>query len=804
MKDRMFPIERVVSHEVRGGCASFVCRAGTLAAVTMEVRVYSERCFRVRIACGPRPGERDSAIVVRSPRERLDVRESEGAVTIDAGEATLTVSLDPWHLSLHDRAGNPVAESIEEDRMLTGDRYAPPSGFTGEADEAGRPWVVRWEPRHVHVSLLLGAQEHLWGCGERFTRLEKSGQRIEIWNSNARGARSGLSYRNVPFYLSSAGYGLYADNTERVTFDFGASSTRSLVVDAESDELDLYLMVGSTPAEILREYAELTGKPRVPPKWALGLWISTCFDRLDRAKVEEEAAKIRELAIPCDVYHFDCFWLRDEHWSDLTWDEERFPNPEEMIATLKERGFKISVWENTYVSIFSEVYREGSERGYFLKNRDGEDYVTNLWLDRQPAMAIIDVTNPDAVAWYKERHRRLLRMGVDTFKTDFGEEIPPDAVYAGGQDGKAMHNLYSMLYQGAVFEVVEEKHGKGVIWARSGCAGSKRYPIHWSGDPECTFEDMAAVLRAGLSDSLMGHALWSHDIGGFYGTPSRELYVRWAQFGLLSPAARCHSQTPRFPWSFDAEVLAIFRSYAQLRYRLLPYLYSYAFEAAESGLPIARPMILEFPDDPTCVHLDLQYMLGRELLVAPIFSARGLAELYLPRGGWIHLLTGEQIEGPAWVRREVPLGEMPLYLRGDSLVPTVEPSAYVGERGAESCHLHLWDTSAGRFRLRDEGEETTLEAATANGVTTFRAVPSAGAGKGAVRAAGWHLHLHEVGRPKRVVAGRLAIPEVDSAAAPSVEAGWWLAEPSEAKSGWWIDRDSLVVKLAGDDCSIEW
>ncbi len=799
-KDQVFAIERVVGREIRGGRAAFLCRASTLAAVTMEVQVYSERCFRIRFAPGPNSPARNSDIVVGQARERIEWSESGGAVTIDAGRAALTVSLDPWHLSLRDRAGRILAESIEEDRMLTGDRYAPPSGFTAETDDAGRPWVVRWEPRHTHLSLLLSAAEHLWGCGERFTRLEKSGQRIEIWNSNARGARSLLSYRNVPFYLSSSGYGLYVDNTERVTFDFGASSTRSLVVDAESSQLDLYLIAGSTPGEILREYAELTGRPRVPPKWALGLWVSTGFDRLDRAKVEQEAAKIRELSIPCDVYHFDCFWLRDERWSDLTWDEERFPNPAEMMAGLKKQGFKISVWENTYVSVFSEAYREGSERGYFLKRADGRDYVTNLWLDRQPSMAIIDVTNPEALAWYKERHRRLLRMGVDTFKTDFGEEIPPDALYANARDGREMHNLYSMLYQGAVFEVVEEKHGKGVIWARSGCAGSKRYPIHWSGDPECTYEDMAAVLRAGLSDSLMGHALWSHDIGGFYGEPSRELYVRWAQFGLLSPAARCHSQTPRFPWSFDAEVLAIFRRYAELRYRLLPYLSSYAFEAAESGLPIARPLFLEYPDDPSCVHLDLQYLLGRELLVVPVFDPRGRVELYLPRGRWTHLLTGEQLEGPAWLRREVPLDELPLYVRGDSILPLAEPLAFVGERPTERYHLHLFGSREGRFRLRDEGEDTVLEAMSGAGVTTFRAARSGEAPS----PARWQLHLHEAGRPKRVLSGELPIPEIDASAAPSVEAGWWLEEAGGAGTGWWLDREALVVKLEGDSCSIEW
>jgi len=623
MTQEYFAIEQVVSITEAPDRTVLKCRAGVLGAVNLTVQAVTPKTFKLLFTVGTDPRERSSDFVDQTRACPAKVIRTEAAVVIDTGSSSVRISLSPWHISFFDGAGKMLVESIEKDRMLTGQVYAPATGFAARTETGGRPWITRWEAERMGLSLLYHADEHIWGCGERFTSLEKRGQKIDIWNVNARGARSGLSYRNVPFYISSRGYGLYLDNPERAEFDFGSRSVRSIAVSAETDELDCYLISGGTPAQILHEYAELTGKPQVPPKWALGLWMSTCFDRLDRSKVESDSDRMRALAIPCDVYYFDCFWLRDHHWSDLTWDEERFPAPGQMISGLKEKGFKVCVWENTYISIFSEMYAEGSANGYFIKNEKGEPYISNLWLSRQPGTAVLDVTNPDAVAWYQNRHRELMKMGVDAFKTDFGEEIPADGVYANGRDGKTMHNLYSMLYQKMVFDVVKEVSGRGVIWARSGCAGSKQFPIHWSGDPECTFEDMAAVLRAGLSDSTMGHSLWSHDIGGFYGEPSKELYVRWAQFGLLSPAARCHSQTPRYPWSFDEETISIFRRYARLRYSLIPYIYSCVLEASETGMPVARPMFLQFPDDQSCASLDTQYMLGKEILIAPVIQRRG-------------------------------------------------------------------------------------------------------------------------------------------------------------------------------------
>ena len=783
MNQEYFAIERVVSIEEVADGAILKCRAGVLGALNLSVRAMTPLTFRVLLSVGVTPRERVSDFVDGTRTCPAKVIRSETEVIIDAGRSSVHIGLSPWHLSFSDGTGRVLVETVEKDRMLTGQEYVPPSGFSARTETGGRPWITRWEAEKTGLSLLFRTGEHIWGCGERFTSLEKRGQKIDIWNVNARGARSGLSYRNVPFYISSSGYGLYLDTPERAEFDFGSRSVRSIVVNAETDEFDCYLISGSAPAEILREYAELTGKPQVPPKWALGLWMSTCFDRLDRSKVEGDTDRMRTLGIPCDVYYFDCFWLRDNHWSDLTWDEERFPAPEKMLAALKQKGYKVCVWENTYISIFSELFAEGSANGYFIRNEKGEPYISNLWLSRQPGTAVLDVTNPDAVAWYQNRHRELMKMGVDAFKTDFGEEIPPDGVYANGRDGKSMHNLYSMLYQKMVFDVVKEVSGRGVIWARSGCAGSKQFPIHWSGDPECTFEDMAAVLRAGLSDSTMGHSLWSHDIGGFYGEPSKELYVRWAQFGLLSPAARCHSQTPRFPWSFDDETISIFRKYARLRYSLIPYIYSCVLEASGTGIPVARPMFLEFPDDESCATLDTQFMLGGDILVAPVFNAEGTVTFYLPEGRWTHLLTDETVVGPRWLRQTVPLELMPVYVRHNALLPREAPASHIDEGDPSELIVSAYMDGTCRSMLRDDAGLIELSAECNDRKITFS--PS--------RAGNWIFHL-----PRSVMS---ALPVSVTTPEGPIDP---IAAQAGGDVGYWSEEDGLRVRFRGSQCDIRW
>ncbi|MCL6571560.1 MAG: alpha-xylosidase [Bacillus sp. (in: Bacteria)] len=522
----------------------------------------------------------------------------------------------------------------------------------------------------------LAANEKIYGFGERFGPYVKNGQRVVIWNEDA-GANTDMSYKNIPFYLSSNGYGLLVNSSKRVEYEIGTEEIDMIKFTVPGQELDLYFIYGPSPKEILEKYTWLTGRsPRIP-KWSLGLWLTTSFlPACNERAVEELVSGMESRGIPLSVFHFDSYWMRERHWCDFTWDTRAFPRPKEMIEGLKKKGIRVSVWINPYISELSALFPEGAAKGYFVKRRDGSVYQIDWW---QPGMAFVDFTNPEACKWYKHQLRRLLDMGVDSFKADFGESLPADAVCHDGSDGQRMHNLYALLYTRTVFEVLEEALGKGqaIVFARSATAGSQAYPIHWGGDSKATYASMAAQLRAGLSFCLSGGAFWSHDIGGFFGEPSPDLYKRWVAFGLLSTHSRLHGcDTHRVPWRYDEESVAVLKKFTELKLRLIPYIYSFCEEAAEKGYPVMRPMLLEFPEDEICLGLDRQYMLGDGLLVAPVFNADGIASYYLPEGVWTDFWSGRKVKGGRWMQHYLDYLHIPFYIRENSIIPLGDPANF--------------------------------------------------------------------------------------------------------------------------------
>jgi len=358
--------------------------------------------------------------------------------------------------------------------------------------------------------------------------------------------------------------------------------------------------------------------------------------------------------------------MKGFNWCDFTWDKETFPDPAGMLSRIKAKGIKICVWINPYIAQRSVLFAEGKKGGYFIKNRDGSIFQTDLW---QAGMAIVDFTNPGAVKWYIGHLERLMDMGVDCFKTDFGERIPQDAVFHDGGDPGRHHNFYPYLYNKAVFELLERKRGKGeaVLFARSATTGGQKFPLHWGGDCESTFEAMAETLRGGLSLSLSGFGFWSHDIGGFEGTPNAALFKRWLAFGLLSSHSRLHgSNSYRVPWSVDEESAEVCRFFTEVKARLLPYILKASREAHEKGIPVLRAMMLEFPDDPACQYLDRQYMLGGDLLVAPVFNEDNSVTYYLPEGNWKQYLTGGTEKGGRWITEKHGFMSMPIWAKADA------------------------------------------------------------------------------------------------------------------------------------------
>ncbi|MDR0290234.1 MAG: alpha-xylosidase [Treponema sp.] len=518
----------------------------------------------------------------------------------------------------------------------------------------------------IKEELSLAVGELVYGLGERFGPLIKNGQTVDIWNADG-GTASEQAYKNIPFYMTNNGYGVFVNDPGLVSLEIGSEKTSRVQFCVSGEVLEYFIIYGPEPKAILERYTALTGRPAMPPKWSFGLWLSTSFTTsYDEKTVMSFINGMEERKIPLSVFHFDCFWMRGFNWCDFAWDKETFPDPKGMLSRIKAKGIKICVWINPYIAQRAPLFAEGKENGYFLKNANGAVYQTDQW---QAGMAIVDFTNPSAAKWYTGLLEKLMGMGVDCFKTDFGERIPADAVYFDSGNAERHHNFYTFLYNKAVFEMLEKKRSKGeaCLFARSATAGGQRFPVHWGGDCESTYEAMAETLRGGLSLGLCGFGFWSHDIGGFEGTPNADLFKRWLAFGLLSSHSRLHGSTSyRVPWSVDEESAEVCRFFAELKTRLMPYILASAQEAHEKGIPVLRAMFLEFPDDPACAYLDRQYMLGPDLLVAPVFSEDGEVSYYLPKGEWKRFLTGETVQGGEWKTEKHGFLSLPILVRPDA------------------------------------------------------------------------------------------------------------------------------------------
>jgi alpha-D-xyloside xylohydrolase len=500
----------------------------------------------------------------------------------------------------------------------------------------------------------------------------KNGQVVENTNKDG-GTACEQAYKSVPFYLSSRGYGVLVDEAGPVSFEVASEKTTRVQFSREGESLAYCVVAGPHPKQVLQRLTALTGRAPLPPAWSFGLWMTTSFTtQYDEATATHFIDEMARRELPLSVFHFDCFWMREFQWCDFQWDARGFPDPEGMLARLHAKGLRISLWINPYIAQKSPLFAEGAREGYFLQRPNGRVWQTDLW---QPGMAIVDFTNPAAVAWYQGHLRRLLAMGVDCFKTDFGERIPVhDVVYHDGSDPVEMHNLYALKYNEAVFALLRAVKGdEAVVFARSTYASGQRFPVHWGGDCWSNFESMAESLRGGLSLTSCGFAFWSHDIGGFEGRPPPAVYKRWIQFGLLSSHSRLHgSSSYRVPWLVDEESCEVLQAFTRLKHRLMPYLYAKAIEASETGVPVMRAMVVEHPQDPGCTTLDRQYQLGESLLVAPVFTESGEVEFYLPAvpggGRWTHLLDG-RLQAPGWHAEQHGVMSLPLYVPPGTVLP---------------------------------------------------------------------------------------------------------------------------------------
>ncbi|MCT6838915.1 MAG: alpha-xylosidase, partial [Bifidobacteriales bacterium] len=530
--------------------------------------------------------------------------------------------------------------------------------------------------------------ERVYGFGERFGPYVKNGQTIDIWNEDG-GTASEQGYKDIPFYMTSNGYGVLVNNRGHVSFEVASENTETVQFSVPGEAIDFYLISGPDPKRILERYTALVGRPAEVPAWSYGLWLTTSFTtKYDERTVTSMIDGMAERDIPLSVFHYDCYWMREFHWTDFQWDKRFFPDIEGTLSRLHEdKGLHVCAWINPYIGQESILFDEGADKGYLVRKPNGDIWQTDLW---QAGMGLVDFTNPAARDWYKGKVKTLLAQGVDAIKTDFGERIPSDVVWFDGSDPASMHNWYTQLYNQTVFEAMEEVKGKGqaCLYARSATVGGQQQPVHWGGDCESTFSGMAQTLRAGLSLVSSGFGFWSHDIGGFEGAhPDPAVYKRWIAFGLLSSHSRLHGSTVyRVPWLFDQEderrgvvnppeqtAVSVLRKFTRLKISLMPYLYQLGLEAHEDGQPVMRSMFMEFPDDRTALDCDRQYMLGPSLLVAPVFSYSGDVEYYLPKGVWTNWFTGEQEDcrqAGHWMNGREGFDTVPLWVRDGTVLVT--------------------------------------------------------------------------------------------------------------------------------------
>lgn len=676
-------------------------RGDTLGGINLTIEITSPmpEVLRVRTSHHLGVKKRGPEFALENVHnQKLSVEEDEAKLRVSSGSLSLVIDKENANMSF-ERDAEVITKSSSKDLAYMKTDWKGYAYDKGPADA------------YMRQELSLSVGELVYGLGERFTAFVKNGQSVDIWNEDG-GTSTSQSYKNVPFYLTNKGYGVFVNHPEHVSFEIGTEHVSKIEFSVPGESLDYFLINGPSMKEVLMRYTDLTGKPALPAQWTFGLWLSTSFTtNYDEETVMSFIDGMLERGIPLQVFHFDCFWMKEFHWCDFTWDSRVFPDPAGMLQRIHAKGLKVCVWINPYIGQESSLFAEGVENGYFVHRTNGDVWQWDMW---QPAMALVDFTNPKARSWYQSKLEALLDMGVDCFKTDFGERIPTtDIVYADQSDPQKMHNFYTYLYNQCVFELLERKRGKGeaVLFARSATAGGQKFPVHWGGDCWSTYEAMAESLRGGLSLTMSGFGYWSHDMGGFENTSTADVYKRWAAFGLLSSHSRLHgSSSYRVPWAYDDEAVEVLRYFTKLKISLLPYIYSLAMHASKTGIPVMRSMVLEFPDDPACGYLDRQYMLGSRLLVAPVFREDGVVEYYLPQGTWTHYLTGEIAEGGRWYKKQYGYLSLPLFVRENTVLPVSVGMDTAAQPYADSLLLKVYGLAQETGTDVYQGQEKVLSA----------------------------------------------------------------------------------------------
>ncbi|MBQ9542952.1 alpha-xylosidase [Ruminococcus sp.] len=643
-----------------------------LGSANLEITYTSDIENVIKVNITHHKGYKDNG-----PHFVLNKGDYKPTVTIDehkavlvSGDTRVEVSRDSWSVSYYYKDKKLTSGGWRSTGVIFESAFKQQARLATQADDTFWSYPADENRTYIREQLDTTVGEYFYGFGEKFTTFAKNGQNVEIWNADG-GTCSDQSYKSVPFYVSSRGYGIFVNSSDKVSFEVCSDTVSKVSFTLPGESLEYFVFGGEDLTQVMKGYTDLTGKPSLPPAFSFGLWLTSSFTTsYDEATITSFIDGMAERDIPLQVFHFDCFWMKGLEWCNFEWDTEQFPDPEGLLKRLHEtKGLKTCVWINPYVGQRSRLFDEGMEHGYFIKKKDGSVFQCDEW---QPGMAIVDFTNPDACKWYAGYLRKLCEMGVDTFKTDFGERIPTrDVVYFDGSDPIKMHNYYTYLYNECVFNVLKEYYGenKACLFARSATAGGQKFPVHWGGDCSGNYNSMAEVVRGCLSLCISGFGYTSHDMAGFEATATPDIYKRWAAFGLFSTHSRLHgNQSYRVPWLFDEESCDVLRFFTKKKGELMPYLWAQAIKTHEVGVTMMRAMVIDFANDPACLTLDRQYMLGDNILVAPILNEDGIAQYYVPAGRWTDIITGKVFEGGKWYTHKCNYFEIPALAKPNSII----------------------------------------------------------------------------------------------------------------------------------------
>lgn len=639
-----------------------------------KIDFVTPRTVRIRMLTTPvEPKPAASIMLAKEPGRdgSWKVAETNDKIVYSSDYGTIQINKNPWRIVLKDKAGRILSQTAAlSDADSTQVKYTPFCFVKRGSDNA----------RRINPVFTLTADEMIFGCGESATGLNKAGQKVNLFVTDPQGPETDQMYKPIPFFMSNRGYGMFMHTSAPVTCDFGATYIGLNKMFMGDENLDLFVFFGE-PKDILDEYTDLVGKPGMPPLWSFGTWMSriTYFSEKEGYDV---AANIRKNKYPCDVIHFDTGWFDVDWQCDYKFSENRFQNPQQMLKDLRSQGFHVCLWQLPYFTPKNRYFSELIEKDMYVKNGNGELPYEDV---------VLDFSNPETVKWYQDKLAGLLNIGVSAIKVDFGEAAPLNGIYSSGKSGWYEHNLYPVRYDMAVSEITKKLHNENIMWARAAWAGSQRYPLHWGGDAATTNTGLLGTLRAGLSFGLSGFSFWSHDMGGFVKSTPEDLYCRWIPFGFLTSHTRAHGAPPTEPWLYDSKrVQDVFRKSAEMKYRLMPYVYAQAKECTEKGLPMLRALFVEFPDDPGAWKVDDEYLFGSQILVAPLLESGMTGRtVYLPEGKWIDYQTEKVYEG-GWHRIEA--GSLPIIMlvRDGSVLPHLKLAQSTAEMDWSKMNLKVY------------------------------------------------------------------------------------------------------------------